>query len=165
MQADQITGMTTKRMINKIIIHCAATYPGQDVGAYEIRRWHLERGYNDIGYHYVIRRDGEIDLGRPLDKAGAHTKGYNSNSVGICLVGGIQDGKGGDANQDGVVEEWENRQRGAPEANFTPAQWAALETLVIKLCEAFPGATVHGHNEFAAKACPSFDVQKWIKTL
>jgi Negative regulator of beta-lactamase expression len=149
------------RSIDKIIIHCAATYPGQDIGAAEITCWHLDNGYHDIGYHGVIRRDGTLDSGRPLHMPGAHTKGHNAHSVGICLVGGLQDGTGGDANADGRVVEFENGQRGVPEANYTPAQWAALTRLVRDLVAKYPGATVHGHNEFANKACPCFDVRAW----
>lgn len=150
------------RKINKIIIHCAATFPGQDIGVKEIRGWHVNgNGWSNVGYHFVIRRNGTIETGRPLEKAGAHTAGHNANSIGICMVGGIQDGKGGDANCDGVIEEFENGQKGVPEANYTPEQWSALETIVREMSERFPVATIHGHNEFTAKACPCFDVQKW----
>lgn len=149
------------RAINLIVIHCAATFPGQDIGAAEIERWHRDRGYDGIGYHGVIRRDGRLESGRPMDKAGAHTKGHNARSIGICMVGGLQDGKGGDANGDGVIEEFENGQRGVPEANYTPAQWATLERTIRALVKKYPGARVAGHNEFAAKACPCFDVKKW----
>lgn len=132
------------RRIDKIIIHCAATRPSMDVGAKEIRNWHVkDNGWSDIGYHGVIRRDGTLESGRPMDQAGAHTTGHNANSIGICLVGGVkEDGK-------------------TPEANFTPEQWDTLARVVRDLVKKFPGATVHGHNEFAQKACPSFDVQKW----
>ena len=136
------------RRIDKIIIHCAATRPSTDVGVKEIREWHTlpkprGNGWSDIGYHGVIRRDGTLESGRPMDQAGAHTSGHNANSIGICLVGGVkEDGK-------------------TPEANFTPEQWVTLERVVKDLVKKYPGATVHGHNEFAAKACPSFDVKKW----
>jgi N-acetylmuramoyl-L-alanine amidase len=132
------------RQINKIIIHCAATRPSMDVGAVEIRRWHVQgNGWSDIGYHGVIRRNGVLESGRSLNEPGAHTSGHNKDSIGICLVGGVmEDGK-------------------TPEANFTPEQWATLERTVGDLLRKYPNATVHGHNEFAAKACPSFDVQKW----
>ena len=158
------------RNITKIIIHCAATFPGQDIGVAEIRAWHTDPKkpggpYRDIGYHGVIRRDGTLESGRPMDEAGAHTAGHNQNSIGICLVGGIQDGTGGDANQDGIVEEFENGQRGVPEANYTPAQWATLQRVVSDLRNKYPNATVHGHNEFAVKACPCFDVRKWLASL
>lgn len=144
------------RKIDLIIIHCAATKPDQDIGAKEIRVWHTTpepqgRGWKDIGYNWVIRRDGTLENGRDLDhdgdvfeEIGAHTAGYNSRSLGICLVGGIN-------------------YKGQPDANFTDAQWKTLERHVRALKAKFPKATVHGHNEFAAKACPSFDVQKWLR--
>ncbi|MDR1946615.1 MAG: N-acetylmuramoyl-L-alanine amidase [Desulfovibrio sp.] len=154
------------RKITEIIIHCSATPPSADIGAAEIRGWHVQgNGWKDIGYHGVIRRSGELESGRPMDQPGAHCAGRNAHTVGICLVGGIQDGKGGDANQDGVVTEFENGKKGVPEANYTPAQWATLERVVRDLLVRFPGATLHGHNEFAAKACPCFSVREWAEGL
>lgn len=132
------------RHITKIIIHCAATKPSMDIGASDIKKWHLDRGWKDIGYHYVIRRNGDIENGIGVALAGSHTKGHNASSIGICLVGGINN-------------------KGEPENNFTKPQWATLERLVRILKVDFPHATVHGHREFAAKACPSFDVQEWLK--
>ena len=132
------------RHITKIIIHCAATKPSMDIGASDIKKWHLDRGWKDIGYHYVIRRNGDIENGIGVALAGSHTKGHNASSIGICLVGGINN-------------------KGEPENNFTKPQWATLERLVRILKIDFPHATVHGHREFAAKACPSFDVQEWLK--
>jgi N-acetyl-anhydromuramyl-L-alanine amidase AmpD len=93
---------------------------------------------------------------------GAHAgKAYNNRSIGICLAGGIQDGKGGDANGDGVVETFENGQKGVPEANYTPAQWRALSALVKQMREQFPQAQVIGHNDVAPNACPCFNVREW----
>lgn len=136
------------RDINKIIIHCAATRPSMDVGVKEIRDWHIKgNGWSDIGYHGVIRRNGTLESGRPIDQPGAHTSGQNKNSIGICLVGGVkEDGK-------------------TPENNFTPEQWATLRRVIHDLLRKYPNATIHGHNEFAQKACPSFDVQKWWNSL
>ena len=154
------------RTINKIIIHCSATFPKQKCDVEIIRGWHTDPKkpggpYQDIGYHFVILRDGTVASGRPLELVGAHTLNHNKNSIGICLVGGLQDGSGGDANNDGIIEEFENGQRGKPEANYTPEQWAALQSLVTRLSKEYPKATIHGHNEFAAKACPCFGVPKW----
>ena len=116
-----------------------------DIGRKEIDRWHRERGFFMIGYHYVVRRDGSVEEGRPLMQPGAHVQGINDRSVGICMVGGVaEDGK-------------------TPEANFTPEQWGALKVLLKKLKEKFPHAKIKGHNEFANKACPSFSVQDWLK--
>lgn len=130
------------RKINKIIIHCAATPEGRNFTVEDIRRWHLQRGFRDIGYHYVIYLDGSVHTGRPIEQIGAHTSGYNANSIGICYIGGCaKDGK-------------------TPKDTRTEAQRSALVKLVAELRAKFPGATVHGHNEFANKACPSFNVQK-----
>ena len=130
------------RQITKIILHCSATREGQDVSVETIRKWHLNRGWSDIGYHYVIYLDGSIHEGRPVNRSGAHTKGYNSKSIGICYAGGLEkDGK-------------------TPKDTRTPEQDTALTNLITALLEMYPTATLHGHNEFANKACPSFDVQK-----
>jgi N-acetylmuramoyl-L-alanine amidase len=148
---------TTKRKVNLIIIHCADTFARMDIGAKEIRQWHTDpppkgRGWADIGYHFIIRRDGTIETGRDTDKdgdiyeeVGAHVAGWNSNSIGICMIGG----KGDD---------------GKAENNFTGKQFATLETLLRIIKADYPKATVHGHREFqAGKQCPSFDVQEWLK--
>lgn len=133
------------RAINQLFVHCSATKPTQDIGAKEIREWHVKgNGWKDIGYHFVIRRNGVVEDGRPVEQVGAHVAGHNANSIGICLVGGID-------------------VSGKPEANFTPEQWKALPRLLRVLKAHYPKATIHGHNEYAAKACPSFDVQKWLK--
>ena len=129
------------RTIKKIIIHCSATREGQDISVDTIRDWHLKRGWSDIGYHYVIDLNGVVHPGRPVEKIGAHTKGHNTGSIGICYIGGVEeDGK-------------------TPKDTRTEKQKNALDNLIFILTDIFFGATVHGHNEFAAKACPSFDVQ------
>ena len=129
------------RKINKIIIHCAATPEGKDFTVQQIDQWHRQRGFRCIGYHYVIYRDGSIHKGRPIEQVGAHTSGHNANSIGICYIGGCAaDGK-------------------TPKDTRTEAQRAALIQLVGELRASYPSATVHGHNEFAAKACPSFNVK------
>lgn len=137
--------MTIRKQTKYIAIHCAATKPTQDIGAKEIRQWHLDKGWADIGYHFVIRRNGRIETGRqPLESIGAHVAGYNSVSVGICLIGGVD----------------ENMK---PENNFTPAQFNSLRTLVRDMVKRYPGAKVQGHRDFpnVAKACPSFDAIEW----
>lgn len=125
------------REIDKIIIHCAYTPPSMDIGAAEIRQWHLARGWSDIGYHYVIRRNGEIEAGRALQTIGAHAKGYNRHSIGVCLVGG------------------------KPDCNFTADQWESLHSLANELTAMHPGADLIGHNEVSPKSCPQFDVRAW----
>jgi N-acetylmuramoyl-L-alanine amidase len=129
------------RQINRIIIHCTATPEGRDHTAKEIDRWHKAQGWSGIGYHYVIRLDGTVENGRPVEKVGAHVKGHNADSIGVVYVGGC------DKNM-------------KPKDTRTPAQKAALVKLVADIQKRYPDATVHGHNEFdKGKACPSFNVQ------
>ncbi len=129
------------RTINRIIIHCSATKAGMDIGVKEINEWHQQRGWKCIGYHYVIRRDGNIEVGRPLLEVGAHAKGYNKHSIGICYVGGVDD-------------------KGHSQDNRTTAQKKSLKLLVQDLKAIFRTAEVCGHNELSVKACPSFNVKK-----
>lgn len=128
-----------------LIVHCSATKPTMNVGLREIRQWHKERGFLDVGYHFIIRRDGTVEDGRDVSAIGAHCEGKNYTSVGVCLVGGVND-------------------KMQPEANFTPQQMESLKTLLSGLKGEYPQASVHGHHDFAAKACPSFDVQRWLKS-
>ena len=129
------------RKINEIIIHCAATPEGKDFTVQDIDRWHRQRGFAEIGYHFVIYRDGSVHTGRELAKVGAHCTGHNANSIGICYIGGCAaDGK-------------------TPKDTRTPQQREALRGLVADLQKQYPGASVHGHREFANKACPCFDVK------
>lgn len=134
------------RSINKIILHCSATPEGRDVKMETIRRWHKERGWSDIGYHYVIELDGTIRNGRPVERQGAHVKGFNSDSIGVCYVGGC------DKNMN-------------PKDTRNKAQMASLEILILDLLNWHKGATLHGHNEFSSKACPSFHVYQEYKYL
>jgi len=113
----------------------------------EITRWHLARGFTTIGYHYVIYLDGSINAGRPESQAGAHTQGHNANSIGICYVGGM---------------DKDNRK---PKDTRTPEQKAALIKLLTDLSAKYPSATIHGHRDFANKACPSFDATTEYKSL
>lgn len=136
----------TMRKINKIILHCSATKEGQKFTVKDIDAWHKQRGFNGVGYHYVILLDGTIEIGRPESVIGAHAVGQNKNSIGICYIGGL------DAN-------------GKPKDTRNDAQRAALIGLVKELKDKYPGATVHGHNEFAKKACPSFNVKDELKTF
>lgn len=132
-----------------IVIHCADTYETMDIGADEIRKWHVEeRGWSDIGYHKVIRRDGTVESGRDIGVSGAHAAGYNSVSIGICLVGG--------RGQDDEAED-----------NFTPQQWESLEELVEQLQASYPDAEVLGHRDLpdVQKQCPAFDVRSWLFTI
>lgn len=130
-----------QRKITEIIIHCSATREGQHFTAADIDRWHRAITYDCIGYHFVILLDGTIERGRPLEQQGAHCKDHNRQSIGICYIGGL------DANGD-------------PKDTRTPAQREQLRRLVKELQQQFPAATLHGHREFAAKACPCFDVRR-----
>lgn len=131
------------RNINEIIIHCSATVEGKDITANDIKLWHVrDRKFVDIGYHYVIRLDGTIERGRPIEQVGAHCKGHNANSIGICYVGGL------------------DTSRKAKDTR-TPQQRHSMKILIYELLGRFPNASVHGHNEYMQqKACPCFDVRK-----
>ena len=129
------------RPINKIIIHCSATKEGKNFTVKDIDAWHRQRGFKCIGYHYVVYLDGTVHKGRDESEVGAHCSGHNSFSIGICYIGGL------DAN-------------GKPKDTRTEQQKAAIRSLVAELKNKYPDATIHGHNEFANKACPCFDVKK-----
>lgn len=129
------------RKIEKIIVHCTATPEGREVTVEQVDSWHRARGFRCIGYHYLIGLDGEVHPGRPEADMGAHCLGYNLHSIGVCYVGGL------------------DKDKLQPKDTRTPKQKAALEMLIAKLKKKYPGATVHGHNEFAAKACPCFKVE------
>lgn len=141
---------TKKRLRTEYIaVHCSATSEKQDIGAADIDRWHRQKGWQCIGYHYVIRRNGKIEEGRDDEVVGAHVEGFNSVAVGVCMVGGV------DADD---VSKAEN--------NFTPEQFASLKVLLQHLKKKYPLAIIQGHRDFpkVAKACPSFDVRAWMKT-
>jgi N-acetylmuramoyl-L-alanine amidase len=127
------------REINKIIVHCSATREGENFEVAEIRKWHLARGFSDIGYHFYIDLYGEIHKGRDISKIGAHCKGHNRNSIGICYCGGVEaDGK-------------------TPKDTRTTDQRRALVAVLRTLKAMYPNAVIHSHNDFANKACPSFN--------
>lgn len=132
----------TRKTTDYIVVHCAAT-DLQDIGAKEIDVWHRQRGFLCIGYHFVIRRDGRIEVGRKVSAVGAHVQGYNHNSIGICMVGG------------GSAKEVNN---------FTDEQWTTLEKLLRDLKHEYPSVVIQGHRDFpdVNKWCPSFDTKKWV---
>ena len=134
------------RTIDEIIVHCTATPEGRNVSVEDITRWHIDRGFTTIGYHYVVLLDGTIERGRPEEQVGAHCKGHNSRSIGIAYVGGCDKAM-------------------RPKDTRTTPQCASLAHLLKKLKAKYPQATIYGHNELANKACPSFDVQKWINEI
>lgn len=149
------------RKITLIIVHCSAVRPGQTSSAAQIDRWHRQRGFkNGIGYHYVVRRDGTIEGGRPEDMVGAHCKGHNAHSIGVCYEGGL------DAN-------------GKAADTRTPQQKAALSALIRSLRQSYPGSIVVGHRDLSpdrnhdgrvtpnewTKSCPCFDAAKEYRDL
>ena len=138
----------SKRKITMLIVHCSATPEGRDVKTETIKDWHINGNHwKDIGYHYVIELDGSIHKGRDENVIGAHCSGQNANSIGICYIGGVaKDGK-------------------TPKDTRTEAQKQSLIKLLKELKAKYPNATIHGHREFAAKACPSFDAKNEYKDL
>lgn len=142
--------------VKLLVVHCSATPASRDIGAAEIRAMHKAKGWRDIGYHYVIRRDGTVEKGRADNVMGAHVTGHNDGSLGICMVGGV-------------------RPDLKAEINFTPAQFAALRELLTKLQGKFPGSRICGHRDLSpdrngddvitpgewVKECPTFNVDLW----
>lgn len=128
------------REVNKLIIHCSATPEGRYHDVEDIRGWHKARGWSDVGYHFIILLDGTIQRGRDMRNQGAHVRGHNRDSIGICYIGGVDSDM-------------------RPKDTRTPEQKAALRSVVSNLKLLYKGARVFGHNEFSSKACPSFNVQ------
>ena len=136
-----------KRTIKELIVHCSATPEGKDYSVDTIRQWHLQRGFSDIGYHYVIYRDGSIHIGRDESIIGAHCTGHNTNSIGVCYIGGCaSDGK-------------------TPKDTRTTEQKQSLVKLLKELKTKYPKASIHGHRDFSSKACPSFDATKEYSSI
>lgn len=118
------------RYINKHIVHCSDSNAG-DVK--NIRAWHKQRGFDDVGYHFIIRTDGEVEVGRMLNVIGAHCKGYNKTSVASCLIG---------------------------KNIFTEKQFESLSKIHKMLEKLFPKIVMHAHNEFNVnKTCPNFNIK------
>ena len=140
--------MSRRTSTEYIVVHCSWTKPNQDWGAAEIDRLHRnQNGWRKIGYHFVITRDGTVEQGRKLENRGAHVKGLNDNSIGICLVGG----KGFDERDDD---------------NFTQDQRDALADTVVFLSRVYPGALIVGHNHFDEhKTCPVMELDPFLKRL
>ena len=136
-----------KRTIRELIVHCSATPEGKDYSVDTIRQWHLQRGFSDIGYHYVIYRDGSIHIGRDESIIGAHCTGHNTNSIGVCYIGGCA--------SDGNT----------PQDTRTTEQRQSLLKLLKELKAKYPKASIHGHRDFANKACPSFDATKEYSSI
>ncbi len=130
-----------KENVKYIVVHCSATFPDQVCDAETIDGWHRNRGFEMIGYHYVVLPSGQIEHGRPLFYQGAHVKGYNHCSVGVCYVGGLD--------KNGVTAD-----------TRTEEQKISLRFIIDGLKARFPNAKVVGHHDlFAGKACPCFDAK------
>lgn len=134
------------KRVDYLVVHCSATPPRLNWSASDIDRVHREQGWEAIGYHYVIRRDGTVEKGRPDTAQGAHARGVNARSLGICMIGGVDD-------------------KMRPEDNFTAEQYTALRTLLGQLKAKYPAAEIIGHRDVPGtrKACPSFDVGAWLR--
>lgn len=139
---DKLGYTTNKRNIKEIIVHCSATPEGKDFTISDIKRWHLQRGFSDIGYHYVIYRDGSLHAGRNESIIGAHCTGHNTASIGICYIGGM------------------DSSNKYPKDTRTEKQKNTLLGLLKELRLKYPLAKIHSHKDFASKACPSFDATK-----
>lgn len=135
------------RTIKEIIIHCADTPEGRDDKAADIDRWHKQRGFDRIGYHYVIDLDGTIEYGREQDCIGAHCQGHNTNSIGICYIGGA------------------DRDTLKPKDTRTDEQKASLVLLLKYLRQRYPDAKIYGHRDFSDKPCPCFDAKKEYESI
>lgn len=150
--------MDTRKKTDLIVVHCSATKSHTDIGVHEIDMWHKQKGWNGIGYHYVIRRNGNVEHGRNKDAVGAHVQGHNASSVGVCMVGGVgEDLRGQD--------------------NFTDDQYESLEVLLRELKGMYPNCKIVGHRDLSPdlnkdgvitknewfKECPSFEVKEFLK--
>lgn len=140
------------KVVDTIFVHCSATRPDWMADrpfserVKEIKRWHLEKKWSDIGYHWLIDRDGSITPGRKENVVGAHVANHNAGSIGICLIGGF-----GSSENDPFLK------------NYTPQQEHSLRTLINDIKRLTPIKAVRGHNEVAAKACPGFNVGRWLE--
>lgn len=148
--------------VRYLVVHCSATPPDMDIGAKEIDLWHRQRGFFQIGYHVIVRRDGSVEFGRKLDQPGAHEPRVNDRSLAICLVGGVARH---DKNRDGQISPDEL----VAENNFTDAQFATLRDVLRAWRKDWPDAEILGHRDIAIdsrgrrlKDCPSFDVRAWL---
>jgi N-acetylmuramoyl-L-alanine amidase len=128
------------RTIDKIVVHHTASPNSWTYD--DVKASHLERGFDDIGYHYLIEHNGTVRLGRHVSRVGAHCKGYNANSVGVCVVGSFEDG-----------------------SMPTDEQWDAVSSLCADLLRQHPGSELFGHKELKPTLCPGFDPQKLRDTI
>ena len=145
--ADKISVKKSRRRIDAIVVHCTASKPDVDLTAQDVRTMHKRQGWSDIGYHYLIRLDGRIELGRDVDIIGAHVEGHNAHTIGVCYVGGLD-------------------RNGKPYDTRTENQKASLLSLLMMLRKTYPKAVIKGHRDYpnVKKACPCFNaIQEYIR--
>lgn len=145
----------SRREITDIIVHCSATPEGKAYTVEDIRKWHKQQGWSDIGYHYVVELDGSVRIGRNVDISGAHCEGHNAKSIGICYVGGLE-------NKPGVPTPKQKAKD-----TRTDAQKAALLALLMDLRKLYPKARIVGHRDYDTKGkeCPSFDAKNEYRKI
>ena len=138
--------MNKRTKTDTLVIHCSATPATMDIGVETIKKWHVdENGWDDVGYHHVIRRDGTLEPARPEEYQGAHAVQVNDRSLGICLIGG--------SNSNG---DWEN--------NFINDQFVTLKALLLNLTKKYEIKKIIGHYQVEPKKeCPSFKVPDWLE--
>ena len=136
-----------RKQTDFIVIHCSATKPSMNIDADTIDSWHRKRGFFSVGYHFVLKRDGTREIGRHIDEVGAHAKGFNHRSIGICLVGGV-------TQDDHTI----------PEDNFTKEQFESSKNKITDIQDRYEITHIIGHRDVDdRKECPSFDVGEWAK--
>jgi len=143
---DTSTIKKSKRYINLIVVHSTATQEGKDYTVADIRRIHKANGWSDIGYHYVVYRDGSVHEGRDVNLVGAHARNHNANSIGVVYIGGVD-------------------KNGKAKDTRTDAQKASLRRLLTDLRKIYPHASIVGHRNVNATACPSFDAKNEYKDI
>ena len=138
--------MIKRALTDTVAIHCSATPPTMDIGVEKIREWHVkDNGWDDVGYHHVIRRCGTLEPARPEEMQGAHAPKVNHRSIGVCMIGGS------DTNGD-----WSN--------NFTDEQWVTLKSLLLNLTKKYEIKKIIGHYQVDdKKKCPSFNVPEYLE--
>lgn len=137
--------------INYLVVHCALTMPSSDVKVHDVRKWHLNKGWSDVGYHFFITRSGELQEGRSVNYQGAHVKGFNGESIGICLAGGMNENANPANNPPAFF-------------NYTFKQLQTLVKLLNNLIQQYPGVKICGHKDLdRSRTCPGFDVAELMR--
>ena len=149
------------RKINKLIVHCSATPEHKEFDVEDITEWHVTgNGWSDCGYHYVITLNGDIQDARPERKIGAHCKGHNRNSIGICYIGGM------DRTMDNWIDTRTEKQKESFKSGLPSPSISTLKELLKELKQKYPEATVYGHNNFTnKKVCPCFNAKEEYKYI